>query len=791
MRVSYQWLQEYVALDLEPHELAKKLTMAGLEVEEVISSLPSFSGIIVAKVLTVNRHPNADRLSICEVDTGRKKLQVICGAPNVAAGQKVAFAPVGVVLPNGQPINRTKIRGVDSFGMICSEAELAVSERADGIWELPAGYKVGRDLYKILQDSQDHILEINITPNRPDAMSMIGIAREVAALTARRYRYPKVLVKEKREKAGTYIDIQIRSKGCPRYSARVIKNVKIGPSPEWMASRLTAAGIRPINNIVDVTNYVLLELGQPLHAFDLSRIASGQIIVRDSKAHEKFITLDGKERELPPHTVMICDAQKAVAIGGIMGGQNSEVSDDTVDVLLESAYFNPSVIGVSSKQLGLSTEASQRFERGIDPSGTIRAADRAAALIAELTSGNVLQGTVDIYPHQIKPKKVPLRCSRVNLVLGTELSSAAIIRILAKLEIKTKGQTAVIPTFRPDLEREIDLIEEIARIYGFDNIPTRPQSRVVYDLLPNQEDLFHSFLKSQLRELGLQEVVTNSMIARRDLQAIGDQSTVVVRNPISDDMNVMRPSILPGLLKTVLYNMNRNISDIRLYELGRVFLNPHPGSISSQPYFLSALITGSAIVPGWDRRSLPVDFYDIKGLIESLLAKISLDNVDLILYDKHVYFDPDQSVKITCHDEVLGHFGRFRATVARQFGIENALYGFELDVQRLYAHSEVGHRYRPFSKFPYTEKDLALVVEKNVTAADMREVISDAGGNLLTFIDVFDVYGGQRIEKTKKSMAFRLRFQSMERTLTDSEVNILFNRIIKAAEEKLHARLRE
>ena len=791
MRVSYNWLSEYVKLSVSPHELAQKLTMAGLEVEEVYSTLPDFRGITVARVLAVNKHPNADRLSICQVQTGKENLQVICGAPNVAAGQKVAFAPVGVTLPNGVQINQARIRGVDSYGMICSEAELSLSERADGIWELPASFQVGRDLHKILEAEQDHLLEINITPNRPDAMSMIGIAREVAALTSTRYQYPKIKVKENKERTSRVVGIQLRSKSCPRYSARIIRNVKIGPSPEWLTRRLGAAGIRPINNVVDITNYVLMELGQPLHAFDLSKLAGPRIIVRDSKPGEKFVTLDGKERELPPHTVMICDAEKAVAIGGIMGGLNSEVSEATMDVLLESAYFNPVSIGVSSKQLGLSSEASQRFERGIDPSGVIRASDRAAALMAEYSGGEVLQGIVDVYPVKIKPKKVPIRTSRVNLVLGTNLKTNFITKILSKLEVKMKAQQARVPTFRPDLVREIDLIEEIARIYDFSKIPTKTQSVVDYDLLPNREDQFNSFLKNQLLELGLSEVLTNSMIAKRDLEVIGDQIPVILRNPISDDMNVLRPSLLPGLLKTILYNLNRNMPDIRIFELGRVFLSSQVQDPERQPYFLAALINGAGVLPRWDRQSLPLDFYDIKGLAESFLVKIFLDNVDLILYDNHVYFDPKQSISVIKNEEVLGYFGRIKPEVVSSFGIDSTIFGFEFDIQKLYRYTKLDRRYRAFSKFPYTEKDLALVVDKNISAADVKALLSETGGDLLAFLEVFDVYEGQHMAETKKSLAFRLRFQSMERTLTDSEVNVLFNKMIKAAEEKLQARLRE
>ena len=406
MKISYKWLKDYIKTDLTAQALAEKLTMAGLEVEEVKPLLGLFEGVIVGRVKSVEKHPNADKLSVCRVETGKETLQVICGAPNVAANQKIAFAPVGTRLPNGMTIKKAKIRNVESFGMICSEEELGLAGKSDGIWVLDKDLPLGKELYPLLVKKQDFILDISITPNRPDAMSMIGIAREVSALTGIPYKLPALRKKEIREKAADHIAVEIKNaKGCPRYAARVIRNVKIGPSPKWMTDRLSAGGIRSINNVVDITNFVLLELGQPLHAFDLRQIAGSKIIVRDSKKGETFTTLDEKERKLPENTVMICDAKKPVAIGGIMGGFNSEVSGKTTDVLLESAYFTPARIAFGSKKLGLFSEASQRFERGVDPQGIPFACDRAAFLMAEIAGGQVLSGIVDQYPLKINTQK--------------------------------------------------------------------------------------------------------------------------------------------------------------------------------------------------------------------------------------------------------------------------------------------------------------------------------------------------------------------------------------------------
>jgi len=502
MRVSYNWLKQYVDFTYTPHELAEKLTMVGFEVEEVITTLPELKGLLVAEVKGIEKHPNADKLSVCTVYDGRENLQIICGAPNVAVGQKVAFAPIGVKLPAGFQINKAKIRGIESFGMICSEEELGLAEKSEGIWELNSDWQVGRDLYEILKEGQDYILDISITPNRPDAMSMIGIAREVAALAGVKYKKSETEFKEVSNSDNNPVEVIIENPdGCPRYTARIIKNLTLGPSPEWMVKRLKAAGIRPINNIVDITNYVLIETGQPLHAFDLENIAHTKIVVRDSKKEEKFITLDEKERILPEKTVMICDGEKPVAIGGIMGGLNSEISTKTTDILLESAYFAPERIGPSSKKLGLSSEASIRFERGVDPEGVIYASERAAQLFVQIAGGEVLNGFVDNYSLKISKKRIKVRINRVNDILGTDISKSDIIKIFQKLDIEFSEGVAIVPTFRPDLEREVDLIEEVARCFNFDNIPLREQTSVKYDSSIILHDTYLTFLGEQIREL--------------------------------------------------------------------------------------------------------------------------------------------------------------------------------------------------------------------------------------------------------------------------------------------------
>ena len=793
MKVSYNWLKDYVDFNFTPDELAENLTMVGFEVEEIIETLLKFENIVVGKVKSCVKHPDADRLSICEVELPGNTYKVICGAPNVKEGQNIPFAQVGVVLPNGLKIKKAKIRGTESFGMICSKQELGLEEHSDGIWELPADWYSGEDVYDRMLDKQDFIFDIAITPNRPDAMSMIGIAREVTAFSNSDLKIPTIGLKEDIEPASDYIKIDIENPaGCPRYAAMVLKDIEIKPSPNWMANRLIAAGVRPINNIVDITNYVLLETGQPLHAFDYKHIENSKIVVRFSKTNEKFITLDGKERELPEETVLICDGKNPVAIGGIMGGLNSEVTDKTKIVLLESAYFNPVHINRSSKRLGLSTEASQRFERGMDPNGVIYAANRAAQLMGELAGGKILSGTVDNYPKKIESKIINVRIQRINKVLGTSISENDIVRILNSLGIKYKNGKAAIPTFRPDLEREVDIVEEIARSITFENIPVKEKTSIYYENRTNDKDNYLSFLKMKLVQMELNEALTNSMIPE---EIIIDQNKenylIPIYNPISDDMNVMRPSLVPGLLKSVNYNLNRNQPNIRLFELGRIFRKINDEFESDQPYYLCGLICGNNKNPNWNESHATVDFYDIKGLVEAFLNKIFLDKVDFILYDSHIYFDKINTLSVNRGEQTLGYFGKIKREVLNKFDIEPDVFGFEFNVDSLFDFRNIDRKYKPFSKYPYVEKDLAFVFDQNVNPNEIIKVIAEAGGNLVESVNVFDVYTGENIGPNKKSIAFRIKFQSDTKTLHDEEVQGLFIKTINKIKSTFNAKLRE
>lgn len=793
MKVSYNWLKDYVDFNWTPNELGDKLTMVGFEVEEIIDTVPKFENIVVGKIISCEKHPDADRLSLCKVKLPDNSYNVICGAPNVKENQKIPFAQIGVELPNGLKIKKAKIRGVESHGMICSEEELGLAEKSDGIWELPQDWQIGDDVFSHVSEMQDYIFDLAITPNRPDAMSMIGIAREVAAFSNSHLKIPEINFVEEKELASNSIEIDIKCPdGCPRYAAKIIKNIQIKPSPKWMAQRLISAGIRPINNIVDITNYVLMETGQPLHAFDYDFVEDAKIIVRFSNEKEKFITLDEKERGLPARTVLICDGKKPVAIGGIMGGLNSEVTEQTKTVLLESAYFNPVNISRSSKRLGLSTEASQRFERGMDPNGIEYAANRAAQLMTELVNGKIDSGTVDNYAKIIKPKKFKVRVERINKVLGTSITEKEVSNILGSLDIIYEKGMVTIPTFRPDLEREVDIVEEIARCITFDNIPVKSKTNIFYENSFNIKDHYLMFLKNQMVELEMNEALTNSMIPKDIIiDNKKDDYLVPIYNPISDDMNVMRPSLLPGLLKSVNYNSNRNQQNIRLFELGRIFKKINKLFESYQPYFLSGVICGNKNLSNWNVKSENADFYDIKGIVESFLSKIFLDKVEFILYDSNIYFDNKVALSIKYKEQLLGTFGKIRKSILNKYEIEQEVYGFEFDADLLYKFRKTEIQYRSFSKYPYVEKDMAFVLDKNINSGEISKTIAHAGGKLLQSVEVFDVFTGKNIGDNKKSIAFRMWFQSHDRTLLDEEVQSLFEQIIKKVESTYNAKLRE
>jgi phenylalanyl-tRNA synthetase beta chain len=792
MKISYNWLKDYVKFDESPQKLAVKLTEAGFEVEELYSTIKEFSGVVAGSVIKVEKHPDADKLSVCTVTDGEQEYQVICGAPNVAAGQTVPFARIGAVLPGNFKIKKAKIRGVESFGMICSKEELGLEKSSEGIWALNDEFKTGIDLYDELKNNQDFVYDLAITPNRPDCLNIIGIAREIAAITGNSLNLPSIkLTEDKSHAVQDFIKIKVEDQdGCPRYACRVILGVKLKPSPEWMQKRLESVGVRPINNVVDITNFVLMEYGHPLHAFDLDKITGSKIIVRKSHKNEKFITLDDKERVLLDNTVMICDEDRAVAIGGIMGGQNTEVSETTQNILLEGAYFKPTRISRSSKGLGLSTEASQRFERGADPNGVDEALARAAGLMQELADASVVEGVADVYPEKIKPAHIYFRPQRVNHLLGSSLPEEEIIKTINSIGLSYKDNYVTAPTFRVDLNQEADIIEEVARLVNYSNLPTRKTTEINYSVEQAELEPFIQFIREKVLQLGVNEAVTNSMIKASEAEYFKEGKPIAILNPISDDMTTLRPSLIPGLLKTLNYNLNRNQPDIRFFEIGRIFRNYKSNELPEQPFSLCVMMTGNRFTRNWTTGEEQIDFYDIKGFLEAFLQKIFLDNFQIFLYDESLYFDKKETISIQVKNTQIGLCGKISTEVCKSFGIEKPVYAFTVDLDVISEFVDQDRVFKNIPKFPYVEKDMALVLDKTVRGGEVLEHIKKTAGNLLKFVEIFDIFEGGNIPDNKKSLAIRMRFQSEDRTLNDAEIDKIFRNIISQSTKTFNASLR-
>jgi phenylalanyl-tRNA synthetase beta chain len=810
MRISLEWLREYVDIKIPVEELAGRLTMAGLEVESVENLGTKYDRFVVGQVIDVKKHPSADRLTVCRVDVGKQRLDIVCGAPNVVIGQKVPVGLVGAVVPRnqhdpeGKPfvLELVKIRGVESSGMICSEFELGLGGDAEGILVLDESAFPGTPLAEYLGSTQT-VLEIGLTPNRPDCMSHVGVAREVAALLNTKLKRPVMRLKESRERTDKYASVRIDDIAyCPRYTARVIRGVKVGPSPKWLQEGLKSVGLRPVNNVVDVTNYVLMELGHPLHPFDYDKLAGGKIVVRRAKDCESFITLDGKERKPRSDTLMICDAKQPIAIAGVMGGANTEISDKTVNVLLESAYFDPKSIRRTSKYLGLSTDASQRFERGVDPNLTRYSADRACQLIQELCGGEILAGAIDVYPDRIKPCSIPLRVERVNEVLGTDISAKEIIRILRLLDIpmkerkQSKAGTRLIflaPTFRPDLEREIDLIEEVARIHGYDRIETKISTVLKFSSQPVPADS-----SDQLREFlvgeGYREVVTNSL-HKKSVASLGNTQPVGILNPISEDMAALRTSLVPGMLDVIRHNVHHDRGDLKLFEIGNVFCQrsgAEKGKYFDQYLEDERVIlaqTGLTNAPGWEKSERPTDIFDLKGTVGRLLTKIFLDKFRFISYPTKNTLT-EFSVGIEFNGGYVGFLGKLKADIAMAFEIEQPVYVAELLSEPVKEGLKRKPSFQPLPKYPSVFRDLAFVVDDRVSAAELEECIRSSAGDLLKRVSLFDLYTGDQVEHGKKSCAFSLEFLSQERTLTEEEIESATQEVVRFVSQKLDGRLR-
>jgi len=804
MRVSYKWLKEYVDVPVSPEELAERMTMTGVAVENVEYPGKGLDMIVTGRIESISAHPNADKLVVTQINVGSEVLQVVTGAPNVREGQVILLALVGAALPGGN-ITKAKLRGVDSFGMLCSAQELGLDpgnfppEQRDGILEFPAATPLGMDAKELL-GLDDAILELELTPNRADCLSMVGVAREVAAVLGTALKLPQIAVPETGEVIEGKVSVAINDPElCGRYVARLVRNVKIGSSPMWMQQRLQAAGIRPISNIVDVTNYVMMELGQPLHAFDYDKLKDRSIIVRKAGDGEKMYSLDDVEREMNSDMLVIADPGGAVAIAGVMGGLDTEITGETTSVLIESANFNPASIHRTSKRLTLRSESSLRFEKGIDISGCLLAATRACQLIHEMGAGEIVQGAVDNFPAPRANPVIRLRPDRVALIVGTDIPRGQIKDIMVRLGfgVKEDGNDFLVevPIRRGDILVEIDLIEEVARLFGYNNIPTTLPEGASSQGRKTKAQAITDKVIDTMTECGLTEIVTLSFMNPRvfDMLNLTGESllrqAVTVENPLSEEQRVLRTTMLHGILDIMSRNTARKNKDLAFFEVGRIF-NPQKGEkLPKETPTLAAGVMGGT-VSGWQTKTAPMDFYFLKGVLETLLDALNVRKYNIVPDTDNPSFHPGRSARIELAGKQIGVIGEVHPTVVENYRLSERVYALQVNLEALIEAAGGLKKYSPLPKYPSVERDMALVVSHDVLAADLNRTVKKNAGDLLDSITLFDVYEGTQIKEGYKSMAFSLRFQAPDRTLTDEEVNGIMEKVRKALQEGHGAELR-
>jgi phenylalanyl-tRNA synthetase beta chain len=849
MKLTLNWLKQYVDFDWSPEQLAERLTMLGLEVEGMRKVAGDFEGIVIAQILTKDKVPGSDKLSVCKVNDGRGERTIICGAQNHNVGDKVPLILPNFALPlkpgEKEPfaIKERKVFGITSQGMMCSPQELGLPDPLDGLLILPKDAPIGKSFAEYLGRAPGDVLyDLEITPNRPDWNSVIGIAREIAAVTGNKLKLPDVggasvpasqgaAGQEARPTAADLVSVRLEDPDlCPRYTARVVKGVKIGPSPDWLRSMLEKVGIRSINNVVDVTNYVMLEIGQPLHAFDYHLIARGTdgrptIVIRRAAAGEIFITLDGQQRTLTNEMLLIADEQKGIALAGVMGGQNTEINDRTADVLIESAYFHPTNIRRTSKALGLRSESSYRFERGADIGNCDWAGQRAAQLILESAGGQLAEGVVDAYPQPIEPKQITLRHRKVNELLGIGLRPEETEFYLSQLGLKTVGRkpspvgaesaapepvTFQIPTFRVDLKREVDLIEEVARLHGVDKIPATPPRGAIG---ANAYDAVHDQIADARRilaGLGLNEAQGQTLVSKSEVRGAKDEGMVALANPLSSDMDVLRPSLLPGLLAVLRHNVSHKNYDLALFEIGRVFsstgsVGSHVGENKQGPEQadktvralreerrVALALTGQRHPIFWsgDERGAKFDICDLKGMLEEFLDQFGLRGV---VYAKRDGNTPLFLESATIHlgKLPLGEIGQLQPSLAKQYDLRDAVLLAELSLDQLLTRRMAAKTFKPLPAFPSIRRDVAILVPEATTHEAVLQVVRQAKAANLESVELFDVFRGKNVPTGQKSAAYSFTYRNPERTLTDVEVNAEHNKIVDAFKAQLKAAIRE
>ncbi len=794
MRLSLNWLKDYVNIDMSAEELSYLLTMAGLEVEELTPVGHNINSVIAAKILGIEKHPDADRLSVCRVFDGKCEVPVVCGATNMKCGDTVAMAVPGAVLPNGVKIKEGKIRGKLSCGMLLAEDELGLTSDHSGLMILSEDIEPGSELSSVM-DIQDYVLDVSLTPNRPDCASVIGIAREIAAHTGQKIRLPETACSEVGPDITSLADIQITDpSGCPRYTAGIIQDVHLKPSPFIIRYRLFMSNVRAINNIVDISNYVLLETGQPLHTFDYSRLKQHRIIVKRAENNDHFITLDGQDRILNDRHLMICDGEKPVALAGIMGGLNSEISSDSRDILIESAFFDPPTIRRGSKAINLQTEASYHFERGVDIDGLDFALKRALSLAANLSDGKVAKGIIDVYPEPKSRPVIELRIEKTNVFLGTDISEEKMMSYLQALEMDVEkleegGRLRVVPpSWRVDIEREIDLVEEVARLEGYDNIPvTYPPVK------PSEEKELPSVtLKSKtcgiLNGCGFSEILNFSFISPDSVDKLGIadnyrglKSFVLLKNPLSFDQSVMRTSLLPGMLRTVRENISRGETNLRLFEWGKIFIQEKMNNdLPVEKLSLVVAMTGLHEDKSWYNSERVVDFYDIKGALEVLFEALGIEGAFYEKIEIPPWLSKGESCSIRINDMTIGTMGRIGRNVIDAYDIKSGnIQIFELDMDAVMELSgRFSVKYEQFARFPAVYRDLSIIIDRDMESGPVIDLIRKTGGNLVESVGIFDMYRGEKLGSHKKAVSFRISYRSSKGTLEGNRVNKIHEKII-------------
>lgn len=792
MKVPYKWLKDYVDIDINAQELGDMLTLSGSKLEEVITSGDEIQNVVTGKLLKIEPHPDAEKLVICQVEVGKDEpIQIVTGAKNMVEGDIVPVALHGSTLPGGVKIKKGKLRGILSNGMMCSAEEIGVTEEhpVHGLMILDKDTEVGKDIKDVL-GLDNPVLDFEITSNRPDCLSIIGIARETAATLNTKYRKPKFdFTEAKGKNIKDELTVEVKDKLCKRYMARIVKNIKIEPSPAWMQERLTLAGVRPINNIVDITNFVMIELGQPMHAFDKRMISSNKIVVERAKADEKFTTLDGTERILTENQLMIKNGDKSVAIAGIMGGLNSEVTEDTKEIIFESANFDGTNIRVSSQKLALRTEASGRYEKDLDPNLCMEALNRACNLIEELNAGEIEEGVIDIYPEKVTKHYVEVDYKWVNEFLGTKLSMEEMKGCLDRLELDTEinGDTLKVlsPTFRGDINIREDVAEEIARIYGYNVIESTVIQSPSIRTGKSRKQIIKDMVIESLLASGLNESISYSFISPKVFDKIlipNDselRNVVKIRNPLGEDFSVMRTTTLHSMMESLQRNHSRNNEFARLFEIGKVYMPAsNENNIPEEKNVVTVGMYGN------------VDYFDLKGVIENLLEVLGIKNVSYVRESENPTFHPGKTASVMVKNKCYGIIGEIHPDVAENYGVEERCYIAEISLDELIENASTKKEYEPIPKFPAVTRDMAIIVDEDILVQQIEDIIKRQGSSILESYKLFDVYKGTQVPEGKKSVAYSITYRDKNKTLTEKEVEKVHNKIIKTLEHLIGAELR-